>query len=286
MDTKAISSWAMAASKSFGDKLIRLSIHDDEENLPKTITVLKTKSLHQVVQDILKIPPASVRSVTLYGKIIHPDILIQDLPTTDWGPAPLVLNRIRDGASPLQKQMAKTRSLYCRMVNETISSHWETFSHSTCGVLGYAASTLQAESPGVQMTRSAAEEWVMGSIRRKSVDDLIDVFFRWDIMAGDCGASHVVLMKTLEANPELSDVRWRIYQGGGHGLLVGVLFDGSLLLIDVGILQECVQFAGDAVINYVSSLGSGRRHSEPKTEFQYCKDPHNFAQLRMKTFHP
>ena len=63
-----------------------------------------------------------------------------------------------------------------------------------------------------------------------------------------------MLMKTLKANQKLNDVRWRIYQGGGHGLLVGVLFDGSLLLIDVGTLRECVQFAGDGIINYVSLL--------------------------------
>ena len=141
----------MAASKSLGDNMIGISLHDDEEKLPKTITVLKTKTLRQVVQD-LKIPRASIHSVTFYGKVIDPDTLIQDLPVTDWGPAPLVINHVRDGPSPLQQEMAKKRSLYCRIVNEAISKHWETFSHSTCGILGYVATILEAESPGVQMT--------------------------------------------------------------------------------------------------------------------------------------
>src|SRR5271154_6344238 len=115
------------------------------EKFPKTITVLKTKTLRQVVQDVLKIPRASMHSITFYGKVIDPNTSIQDLPVTDWGPVPLIINHARDGPSPLQLEMAKNRSLYCRIVNEAISSHWEKFSHSTCGVWGYAASILEAQ---------------------------------------------------------------------------------------------------------------------------------------------
>jgi hypothetical protein len=286
MGTKASTSpWSMAASKSLGNNMIGLSLHDDAEKFPKTITVLKTKTLRQIVQD-LKMPQASIHSITFYGKVINPDTLIQDLPVTDWGPAPLVINHVRDGPSPLQQEMAKKRLLYCRIVNEAISKHWETFSHSTCGILGYVAAILEAELPGVQMTRKLVEGRVNDMVQQnQSVENLIKYFFCWDTAAGDCGASHVVLMKTLKANQELSDVRWRIYQGGGHGLLVGILFDGSLLVIDVGTLRECVQFSGDGLINYVSLLGKNLGHSEPKAEFQYYKNSRNFAQLAMKAFH-
>jgi hypothetical protein len=231
-------------------------VQDDEEKLPKIITVSKTQSIHQVIQDVLKIPPASIRSITFYGKILDPAILIQHLPVTDWDPAPLMINHVHDGSSPLQQEILEKCLLYYRIINETISRYWETFSHSTCGMMGYAASILQVKSPGIQMTRDMAEQWVINAIQeKKSMDDLIEAFFRWDMAARDCVTSHVVLMKTLKANQDLSDVRWRIYQGGGHGLLFGVLFDGSLLLIDVGTLRECVQFAGDGIINYVLLLG-------------------------------
>ena len=110
---------------------------------------------------------------------------------------------------------------YTRIVNELLKSHWESYSHCTCSLIGYVAAILQETKGGEMVLKSEVEGFIirMRSGERNVEEDVNRLFgddtalqrmFRWDSQSGDCSTGHFMFKERLERDSRLTMVKWQI----------------------------------------------------------------------------
>lgn len=182
--------------------------------------------------------------VASYGISLANTIPVADIVNAN--PTPIFFISIQNNKNTTRRDEAyKDREEAIRMaVDVRMTEHWSTYNHHTTGLFSFTAEPLirTTDNNRVYPTYSKVVDSVNLTRHKPQTfgDNKVEEMLYWDRSGGDCTTSHAQLKQILEEDKKTWEVKWTMrYANKLHTCLTGVAPNGTLFLLDVGVLKNC-----------------------------------------------
>lgn len=281
VDTSA--TWAQKTAGKSSSAKASVLVWVEDWSYPQRHTFDQDWTLDKVVR-IFQKPQRSIASVSTYGLNFTKTTKLRDIIQPH--PRDTILLITHDKVTGIQareRAFAANNLTYTRVINEIVKTHWEDYSHITCGLVAYVGARGQENnSTNDHLTLREVEDFITRIKEGKEVMDRAEEQFSWDQSSGDCAGGHVRLQTRLTNDVRIRGLKWMIHEGGTHAMIFGTGVDGSGYLIDIGATRMVMTTPGNGVYELVSILGKANKSTEQLAVYRVEKEIGAPARIYMK----